>query len=96
MDEKDKELLRDIQAMTEENNKILKKMNRRAVLGSISRLLYWVLIVGIAFGAYYFIEPYVTKMTNLYNSVSNSGILNTDLKTVKTVSDAIGKVIPNQ
>lgn len=94
MDEKEKELLRSIQIMTEENNKILKKMNRRAVLSSVSRLLYWGVIIAIAFGAYYFIEPYVTKITDLYNTVSNSGILDTDLKTVKTVSDTISKVIP--
>jgi len=96
MDEKDKQILRDIQIMTEENNRILKKMNRRAFYSSISSLLYWTVIIITAYGAYYFIEPYVAKMTNLYNTVANSEILNADLHTVKTVTDVLGKVIPNK
>ena len=93
MDEREKELLRSIQVMTEENNKILKKMNRRAILGTASRLLYWVIIIIVAFGAYYFIEPYVTKVADLYKIV-NSSDFNNNLKAVQNVSDTISKVIP--
>jgi hypothetical protein len=93
MDEREKEMLRNIQVMTEENNKILKKMNRRAILGTASRLLYWVVIIAVAFGAYYFIEPYVNKVADLYKLI-NSGTAGIDLKNVQNISDAIGKVIP--
>jgi len=65
-----KEILRDIQEKTQENNDLLKKMHRSQIWGRVFRIIYWVIIIGVAIGAYYFIEPYITAVWNTYQSIS--------------------------
>lgn len=45
--------------VSEENNKILHKMHRSMKWASILRAIYWVVIVGSAVGAYYFLQPFI-------------------------------------
>jgi hypothetical protein len=86
MDEKDKIILKEIQQMTEENNKILKKMNRKAFWASISSLMYWVVIIGASLGAYYYLEPYVDKFKETYQTVK------AELSQVQNVTKTLGNI----
>ncbi len=68
MDPEIKKLLEKTAQLTEENNVLLRKMNRRARWGSIMHLLYWIVILGFSFSSYYFIQPYLNKILSTYSS----------------------------
>ena len=70
MDPESKQLLQDIYVLEKENNKILRSIKRSATLGRIMSLLYWLIIIGVSVGAFYYMQPYFDKVMNLYNSIS--------------------------
>jgi len=72
MDTDDRKLLDKVLSLTEENNKLLKKMRRSQQIASFMRVLYWIIILGVTFGAFYLLQPYVEQVVNMYNSVSNT------------------------
>lgn len=53
--------------LTKENNKILRKLRSSQRWASITRLLYWLVIIGLSVGAYYYVEPYLKQMMNVYS-----------------------------
>ncbi len=69
MDPESKQLLQNTLVLTEENNKMLHKIRGVQKRETIWRTLKILVIIGIAFGSFYFIEPYLNKIMNLYNSV---------------------------
>ena len=71
-DAKTKVLLERTVALVEENNMILRKMHRRMKWGSFFHILYWVLIIGITLGSYYFLQPYLESALGVYGSLSES------------------------
>lgn len=40
-------------------------MKRSARISNILRIFYWVIIIGLSVGAYYFIQPYTTLLLNV-------------------------------
>jgi len=59
MDPETKKLLEDTYHLVEENNKMLHKVRgvqKRATLFSV---FYWIVIIGVSVGAFYFLQPYV-------------------------------------
>lgn len=69
MSPEEKALLVKTAELAQENNAILRKMRRAALYGRIMHLLYWVLIVALSLGAYYFIEPYVQELLKVYQEL---------------------------
>ncbi len=69
MDPESKKLLEETFALTEENNKMLHKVRNVQKWAAFWQTFKILLIIGIAFGSFYFLEPYINKMVNLYNSV---------------------------
>ncbi len=65
MTPEEKNMLERTLRLAEENNGLLVKMNRRARTGHILQIFYWLLIIGLSFGAYYFIQPYVNWLESL-------------------------------
>ncbi len=53
--------------LTKENNKLLRKMRSSQKWASITRLLYWIVIIGVSIGAYYYVEPYLKQIINVYS-----------------------------
>ncbi|OIO29627.1 hypothetical protein COX93_00935 [Candidatus Nomurabacteria bacterium CG_4_10_14_0_2_um_filter_30_12] len=81
MDPESKELIQDTLKLTEENNELLHKIRgvqKRETLWQVAKMI---LIIGITLGSFYYIEPYLNKMMDLYNSIT--GIQ----QDVKNVSD---------
>ena len=68
MNPEDKALLEKVYKMTEENNTILKSIYRTNKIGLTIKVLYWV-ILGLSFGAFYFVQPYVNSLTGVLDSV---------------------------
>ncbi|MFA6432468.1 MAG: hypothetical protein WCV82_01470 [Candidatus Paceibacterota bacterium] len=56
--------------MAEDNNNILRSIRRTNRLGTIMHILYWIVILIVSFGAYYFIQPYVALLTGLSGNMS--------------------------
>ena len=66
------QLMQMILEKTEENNALLKKMHRSIVWGMVTKILYWVIIIGVSLGSYYFIQPYINSVVGVYDSIKSS------------------------
>lgn len=74
MDGETKELLRQSIEISKENNVMLKKMVHAQKWTNIYRVVYWGIIIFSSFGAYYFIQPYLSSLVSLYSGgVSDIG-----------------------
>lgn len=71
MEEDLKVLLRENLEVSREGLKILKKINRGRVFGNIVSALKWAIIIGISFGAYYYIEPFLSKSLDAFSGLSS-------------------------
>jgi len=71
-DEEIRQLLKKNIEVSEESLEILKKMNRARMIGNTLVFLKWAVIIGLSYGAYYFIEPYLNAITGGLNTI-NSG-----------------------
>ena len=71
MDEENAKLLEENLKLSKENNEILRSLRRSMRLARFMSLLYWVLIIGSAVGAYYFVEPYINQIKDLYGGAGD-------------------------
>ncbi|MFA6554005.1 MAG: hypothetical protein WCS89_00675 [Candidatus Paceibacterota bacterium] len=65
MTPEEKSLLERTYKMAEENNHILRGIRRSNRYGIAAKIFYWVVIIGITFGAFYYLQPYLNSMVNL-------------------------------
>ena len=88
MDLEPKELLQKTLELAEENNKMLHKIRGVQTREFIWRTLKIIIIIGIALGSFYFIEPYLNKIVDVYNSISG---IQQDIKnttdSIKNITD---------
>ena len=70
MDPESKKLLQDTLALAEENNKMLHKIRGVQKRETLWNALKLIIIIGVALGSFYYLEPYLNKVMDLYNSVS--------------------------
>lgn len=92
MDPETKQMLAETLELSRENNKMLRSLRNSQRWASIMRVLYWVAIIGISIGAFYFVEPYLKNLLNIYTKtipelqgVKNSINGNLDAKTVQNL-----------
>jgi len=83
MNPQEKILLEKTHELAEENNKILHSLRRSNRLGSFFRLLYWIIIIGVSIGAYYYVEPYVNTILTTYKGIQG------DIDSVKSVTNGV-------
>lgn len=77
MSPEEKQLLEKTFILVEENNKILRKINRAVALSIAWKAFYWLAIIGLSFGAYYFIQPYIDTLKGALSDIgSSAGDLN--------------------
>ena len=72
MSPEEKELLKRSIALAEENNNILRKIQRSMRFQRIASIIYWLFILGSLAGIYYFIQPYVQSITDTYGGAKSS------------------------
>ena len=82
------ELLKRSVGLVEENNSILRGMQRSMRMASFMRVVYWLFIIGSTVGAYYLIQPYLEQITGAYSGAKSNvsginGNLNSLLEQVK-------------
>jgi hypothetical protein len=69
MDEKES---KEILELTRENNKMLHSMIRSARVSRLFRMIYWAFIIGSFIGTYYYFQPYLDQLMELYGQVSST------------------------
>ncbi len=72
MSPEEKELFQRSITLAEENNQILRKIQRSMRLARVMSILYWVFIIGSAVGAYYLIQPYIEAVTGAVGGANTS------------------------
>ncbi len=72
MTPEDRELLHRSVALSEENNDILRSIQRHMRLSRFFSLLYWIIIIGTAAGAFYFLKPYGQAILHAYGGAKTN------------------------
>ncbi|MFP4022609.1 MAG: hypothetical protein ACLFTS_02060, partial [Candidatus Paceibacterota bacterium] len=73
MEENDRDdSLADVHELVRENNKMLRQMRDAQRRAGFFKILYWVIIVGVALIAYLYIEPYLDDLEALYTEAQNA------------------------
>ena len=72
MSPEEKELFKRSIALAEENNDILRSLQRSMRLQRLMTILYWLFIIGASVGAYYLIQPYVEAVTGAVGGAKSS------------------------
>jgi hypothetical protein len=72
MESEDREILRRVLELSQKNNKMLNSIQRSMFWNKLFRIVYWAIIVGVAIGAYYYLEPYVNGVLQVYGSVKDN------------------------
>ncbi|HVS79406.1 MAG TPA: hypothetical protein VHF05_00320 [Candidatus Paceibacterota bacterium] len=67
----ERDLLERILDLTEENNKILRKIERANRWSLIFRIIYWLFVIGAAVGIYYYIQPYQESLIHAYQTLQS-------------------------
>ncbi len=71
MDQEERSLLEENLRMSRENNRLLIKVRSVQHWASIIRVIYWLVLIGISFGAFYFLQPYIENIMKLYSRLPN-------------------------
>jgi hypothetical protein len=66
MDVDERKMLERTLKLAEENNRILKGIQRQARIASILRFLYVLVVIAFAVLMYYFLQPYLTQLMEIY------------------------------
>ena len=67
-----KQLLRRSIELAEENNDMLHKMRRNSRIQGAFKAFYWLVIIAVSFGSYYYLQPYLQKALALYDQAQSS------------------------
>ena len=72
MEPESKKLLEQTYKLAEENNTMLKKIRHAQKIASFVRSVYWVIVIGLGIGAFYFVQPYFESLTSFFQDTSDS------------------------
>jgi hypothetical protein len=64
MSPEERSLLERTYKITEENNEILRSIRRGNRWSMAIKATYWIVIIGLSIGAFYFVQPYIEFMTS--------------------------------
>ncbi len=69
MDPELKKMMRENLELSQENNKLLRKMHRSILWGRLFNIIYWLVIIGAMFGAYYMLQPFIDGLLKAYKEI---------------------------
>ncbi len=72
MEEELKKVLKENLEVSQESLKILKGIRRNQRISATFRVLYWIVILGSAIGAYYYLQPYIDKAFRSYGQIQDT------------------------
>lgn len=65
------EQIKKLTVLVEENQLILKSIQRRARMTILISSIKWLIILGVTFGSFIFLQPYLDTMFQAYTSISD-------------------------
>jgi len=71
MNDEDRELLKVAVKLSEDNNRMLSKLYRNYWWSRFWQLAYYVVVVGLIFGGYIAIQPYLGTIKQVYSDLIN-------------------------
>ncbi len=92
MSPEERSLLERTYKMAEDNNKLLLSIRSHARIGTSMKIIYWMVILGLSFGAYYFIQPFIKAITGgAYGNgeVQSTGNVGNIQETVKQIQSLL-------
>ena len=72
MTPEEKKLLEKTADLAEENNKILRGMRRNSRLSGAFHIVYWLVILGVSYGAYIYVKPYSDQLLKITGGIKGS------------------------
>ena len=70
MEPEDNRMLKRVLELSESNHKMLKKLHRNLLLHRIFSIIYWVLIIGVTVGLYYYLQPVFDQVSKIYSDTT--------------------------
>ena len=67
-----REDLKRIMEVLKANNAVLRSIQSRARWSMIFSVLRWLVIIGVAIGAYYYLQPYLQQLADVYQKVTGT------------------------
>ena len=71
MTPEERALLEKTHSLAQENNDLLHSLKRRARVGTAVKVFYWAVVIGLSFGAFYFIQPYLDFIKGFGSNVGD-------------------------
>jgi len=72
MNPEEKMLLKRAVDLSEDNNQMLNKLVRAMRWGRLLSSLYWIILIGISVGAFYFVQPYINQLIGAYTNAQDT------------------------
>jgi len=69
MTPEEQKMLKRTYVLAQKNNEILDKLHRSMRNRRILRVFHWVIIIGLALGSFYFVQPYLETVLGTYSSL---------------------------
>ena len=86
MSPEERSLLEEAVELSRENNKMLHTIRSASRWARAWRIFYWAIVVVITLGSYYYVQPYLTQIENIYSGFQ-SGV-----GQIKQVTDKVSSV----
>ena len=87
MNPDERRMLEEAVELSRENNKMLKSIRSASRWARVWRIFYWTVIVVITLGSYYYIQPYIKQLKNVYSGFQS------DVDQIKSVTTSVQNVI---
>lgn len=65
------EQVRKLTKLVEDNNSMLKSIQRRAKMTILLSCIKWLFIFGVTFGSFFFLQPYIDQAFGAYKQITN-------------------------
>jgi hypothetical protein len=64
-----RENLEETREIVERNHEMLQSIERTMFWRKVSSVVYWLLIIGVAVGLFYFLDPYLDRLFDVYSQI---------------------------
>ena len=68
----ERQMLRVALELSRKNNEVLNKLYRATLWGRAIKFVYWLLLIGVTVGSFYFLQPYFETLMGVYGGVTST------------------------
>ena len=95
MDPETTQQLQKLIELTEQNHKILSKMQNHIRWGMFFGVMKWLLFVGLAVGSYVVVQPYIDQVMKVYKSLETTQAQNQNfVEYLKNFGNSVKYTLP--